>query len=323
MQFLQCIGSVGLVALAGCATGGTGDFGDGDDAAAPSTVDAGSDVKGDGSGGHANGSGTPDASNGSGETGGGGDSGAETGGGSQDSGASDASSSADGSGSDAELPDSGPPDSATGCTAVAVSPAEPAHGDGACSNTGLCHPRSVTSFSPTWVPPLGSHVGACDAQQIATYFDQCFGSDGSPASCSAFVSSPANAGCVSCLDTPSTATSYGALIDNGVVVYVNVGGCVSLVEPCNLACAQAFEAVPQCSTAACDPTLYCSATSDYSVCEQASQNGTCACDGFVASGDCMKSIAVDGHPAFATCFGSQTNDFQALYTAVATFICGP
>lgn len=228
-----------------------------------------------------------------------------------------------GAGTDSGAADTGSGgDSATGCTTVAVSPAEPAHGDGACANTGVCHPRSVTGFSPTWIPPLGPHAGACDAQQITTFFDDCYGSGGSGPTCDAFVNGPANTACVACLDTPNTASKYGALIDFSGIVYVNLGGCVSLVEPCNQSCAQAFEAVADCTAASCDPVSSCTTSSAYSTCETAAQSGTCACDGFVASGNCMNTIADASHPSYATCFGSQTSDFQTLYTAVATFICG-
>jgi hypothetical protein len=152
----------------------------------------------------------------------------------------------------------------------------------------------------------------------------CLGTNGSLLACDTFVNDSANAGCVGCIDTPNTASSYGALIDYSGIVYINIGGCVDLVEPCNLPCAKAFEAVSECTATACDPVLYCTTGPAYSACEQAAQTGTCACDGFAASSSCLDSIAVAGHPAFATCLASQANgDFQTTYTAVATFICGP
>jgi hypothetical protein len=320
MRLLRWIGSATVVtaALAACATGGAGDdfAGAATSSDASSSVDAGADVTGRESGGNA----TADA-NGASEA----EAGADTGyGTSPGSGTqADASGALNDGGSQPTAPDSGDASATGGCTAVAVSPAEPAHGDGACSSTtGSCYPHSVTSLSPTWVPPLGSHTGACTAKQISAYFDACLGPNASNATCGTFTNAPSNAACVSCIDTPDTATSFGALIDNGVVVYVNLGGCVALVEPCNLACAQAFQAVAQCTTTACAPNLYCTNANSYSACEQAAQGGSCACDGFVAAGACMNSIAAAGHPAYTTCFGSQPSDFQATYTAVATFICG-
>jgi hypothetical protein len=163
----------------------------------------------------------------------------------------------------------------------------------------------------------------CTAQQLNDFYTQCLSGAGAGAGCNAWISAAANTACYACLDTPNTAPAYGALIDYSGIVYANVGGCVSVVEPCNLPCAKAFEAISQCTGTACNPATYCTDQTTYDTCSQAAENGTCACDGFQKSADCMGGVATVGHPAYAACFGSQTTDFQTVYTAVATLLCGP
>jgi hypothetical protein len=265
--------------------------------------------------GSVSGSGTSNSSGGSGSGSAAGSSGVVSSG----SGSGSASGASGGSGNDAGT-----------CAPVTVMPAT---GGPACPmGTSACYPQDVTSFSPTWVPPLGHNLGACTASQIADYSNQCLGSVQS-ATCSSWPT--ANMGCYGCLVTPHTQSQWGAVVEYGTsfhIRWVNVGGCIALAESCNLACASAVEAELQCKNTACDPssTGVCSVTDQnsyqsYKACTTEPM-GSCGCTAYYQSTSCLGSMAQKPaeHPALTTCYGgSLTAGFQQVYQAVATFMCGP
>jgi hypothetical protein len=182
----------------------------------------------------------------------------------------------------------------------------------------------MTAYKPSWVPPLGPHAGKCTAQQTSAFYDACLGPNGSGSACNAWTTAAANTACDACLETQHTASGFGALVEAGGIVYANIPGCVALVEPCNQPCAQAVQALVQCDLGACDPVSACTSQTAYDACRTAAENGTCACGSFVAPANCLGAVATAGHPAFAACLGSQTSgDFQTVFAAVATTICGP
>jgi len=314
---MRCLGVLGggrlavaiVIASAGCANGGSGDVGAGDDGGADAGGLEGAAPGTDAGGGH-------DAASSGGS---GGDS---SGGGGPEGGGADAAG--DGGAGSSGGHEGGPVDSGGGnCTAVTVTPAEPTSGGAACSPSGTCYPHDVTTFTPAWVPPLGPHAGKCTAQQIGDFYTECLGTGASGSACATWTTASANTACDACLETQHTASAFGALVEYSGIVYANLPGCVAIVEPCNQACAQAVQALTLCDLGACNPATYCPSQSAYDTCRTAAESGTCACDAFAASANCMASIAAAGHPAYATCFGSQTSDFQTTFTAVATVICGP
>ena len=229
----------------------------------------------------------------------------------------------------------GPTDDAGGdsgsCSPVAVT-APPTSGGPACQGLGdpSCYPHDVTSFSPTWVPPVGHAMGACTAAQIADYYEQCLKNGPNRPPCASWPN--ANAGCHACLVTDHGASTWGPLVTYGAVALVNTSGCIAMAEPCNQPCAQAIQADLACEAAACDPTSFavCDVTSQpgfeaYQTCVS-NADSTCGCKGYAASAQCEKDIATPSHPAFATCYASTDPtqaSFEQLYTSVATYMCGP
>jgi hypothetical protein len=203
------------------------------------------------------------------------------------------------------------------CTPVAAT--IPPHGGAACAGTGTCFPHDETAFTPAWKPALGAHLGVCTPTQVSAFYTACLDTASTPTTCSAWTQNAANTTCFGCLYTDSAATSYGALIGYSQEVVANEAGCIALVEPCNQPCAEAIMEQFACEDAACGSTD-CADPTTYSTC--ANQADSCtACSGYANAAACSSLITGAQHPAEAACNLNATT-FQALYTSVATFICG-
>jgi hypothetical protein len=206
------------------------------------------------------------------------------------------------------------------CAAVSVAPL-PATGGAACpQGTSLtCWPQDETLFSPTWVPPVGAHLNRCTPAQMSAFYTACLGPTATTITCSAWTQVAANTTCFGCLYTKSTAASYGALVEYSAAVVINTAGCVALAEPCNTQCARAVSAMYACEDSACgfgactDFTSYSTCTSEADSCS--------ACGGYANAANCSSLLTGAQHPAAATCNLAGTT-FQAVYTSVASFMCG-
>jgi len=207
------------------------------------------------------------------------------------------------------------------CTPVVVTGA-PSSGGLACTASGTtCYPHDETAFSPAWVAPL-PRLGHCTSTQIMDFYTSCIGGTANDSACATWTGASANATCLGCLKTPSTATAYGALIQfPGDVVELNEAGCVALAEPCNLECAQTWLAGIQCREAACTSTE-CIEQSDLLGCTMTA--ATCAtCEAYTQAAGCMTQLTGPDHPAGALCaIGSENDVTLGDYTSLATFMCG-
>ncbi len=113
----------------------------------------------------------------------------------------------------------------------------------------------------------------------------------------------------------------------GDLIAVNQGGCLELTEPCNAACAAAFEGDMQCEAAACGASCSASESSgdftDYENCAFAADscdpNG---CFTYEADSNCWLSITGPGTVCF-TGFDAATGavDFETNFVAVAGVFC--
>lgn len=207
------------------------------------------------------------------------------------------------------------------CTPVVVMDA-PSSGGLACTVGGTtCYPHDETAFSPTWVPPL-PRLGQCTSTQITDFYTSCLGGTASDAACGTWTGASANATCLGCLKTPSTATAYGALIQfPGDVVELDEAGCVALAEPCNLECAQTWLASIECRESACTSTE-CTEQSDLIECAMTAAACT-ACEAYAQAAACMAQLTGPEHPAGALCaIGSENDVTSSDYTSLATFMCG-
>jgi hypothetical protein len=217
------------------------------------------------------------------------------------------------SGQDSGQPDSGQPDSST-CV-VAVSSQGPFDG-GACPApvTGSCGPGSLAGFAPTWRPPTGAHQALCTGAMISQIYNDCFVMV-DPTAC---IDDESNfASCFNCLFTDETAPSWGPLVDQASgISEINISGCIALLEPCNLACAQAYQYSYQCEVAACDSNCASSSINQYDNCTVTADD--CSCQTYFDPAQCEANIT-GSHPA-ASCTTQTT--FQAYYNVVAPLFCG-
>jgi hypothetical protein len=173
------------------------------------------------------------------------------------------------------------------------------------------------------VQPVGAHLGVCTSTQLSDYFTACQAAAATTQSCDAWKQVPGNMACSGCVETPSNAGAYGAIISyaNVNLDQINLAGCIALVEPCNQPCSAAILAQLQCENAACT-SPFCADFASYQTC--AGQADTCAdCSGFVSAADCQAQLAASAsqHPAVSACnLGAAS--FQDFFTTIATLMCG-
>lgn len=107
-------------------------------------------------------------------------------------------------------------------------------------------PADVTSYTPKFHAPNPS-ASKCSDGDVTTYWTDCV-DQYDQTKCDA--SGKANAACAACMETldPSDA-SWGAIVDRGPYVYLNLAGCVQLMG--DATCAQAIQAADLCEDAAC------------------------------------------------------------------------
>lgn len=229
---------------------------------------------------------------------------------------------ADDAGDDSETDDGGDAAPESACAAVTVSPPIPDGGGAACpsgSDSGACTPIDRTGFHWNWRPPVGMHLDKCTSEQIASFLKLCFAPNATSATCDPWRLAPSNAACLGCLLTTDSDNQLGATVAPvGYGGYVNVAGCLALVEPCNQPCALALQSQFECGYTAC---AACSFAERPSCIDGA---WTCAaCRDYELATACLVTIESDPdhHAAVSACGLGQTSDKQ--YTAVATLMCGP
>jgi hypothetical protein len=188
--------------------------------------------------------------------------------------------------------------------------------------SGTCSPGNVTGLQPAWKPPKGPPSGQCTTTQMTSYFSQCQSASSTVATCTSWRT--ANATCGACLESRENDAKYGAVIylTNGVT-QINVPGCIALLEPCNLTCAEEYQAALTCESAACEPT--CPVGTDpasltaYQNCTGVADG--CGCAAFAsAATTCSNQIKGPLHPAASVCLDAP--DFQTYFNQVAPVFCG-
>lgn len=183
----------------------------------------------------------------------------------------------------------------------------------------------MTSFTPTWKPPIASKSGACSTTQISSFFDACLGPSSNSAGCGAYIQ--ANSSCAACLQSNDTDPKYGPVIwhSNGLYYTTNIAGCIADEQADAGAdgCGAAYQAVVQCKETACNACL--SATdpnfSVYSTCED--QAGSTECQSFIKtlSTTCGTAIQDPTNPV-AIRIPPLTDTAQDAYLQLAPIFCG-
>jgi hypothetical protein len=208
--------------------------------------------------------------------------------------------------------------------------------DGASAGTpadaSSCHPGSVETFVPKSYRAAAVRADACTDAQIRAYFDACFGSLSSAATCSAFgQDASADATCGACIRTSDSASRYGPLVGSGSLVRANVAGCIELTEPSLLSCAKAVQAESACELAACEancPVTGDDPSSQFAFDACAAVADTAGCSAYVTAPQC-NAAGVEGGVAASGCLrtGADAGDgvevaFREFYDYAVPLFCG-
>ncbi len=116
--------------------------------------------------------------------------------------------------------------------------------------------------------------------------------------CDAFKADPANASCIACAITQSTASISGALVVDAILISVNTAGCVSRAsnDLTATSCGAKRQAADQCEAFSCGPTcpalnqqgfddyLQCLSDADTSTCMTYSDAAACITPALEADG---------------------------------------
>jgi hypothetical protein len=192
-------------------------------------------------------------------------------------------------------------------------------GTGGDSGGMMCAPGNVSTFMPPAYHAANRQAGACTAAQITAYYAACLDTASTQATCMAFT--PAS--CASCLEGPSTAAKWGAVVDSTGIASINLAGCMEITGGANgLACAQTSQKSSACADAACAPS--CKVTDDaslqlYLACAQQADANGCSMYAQATQTCQMAESMTDGGDSI--CLTGQT--FQDLYNSVAPVFCGP
>jgi hypothetical protein len=186
-----------------------------------------------------------------------------------------------------------------------------------------CSPRSVATFKPAYSLPIGPYAGACTLQQLSDMVSDCFAPSATKPACDEWVNATENMTCLDCWEGPETSSVWTPIIyanNGGQEVLIDVGGCIALADPSQLACAQSIEYVMQCEIAACLRACPIPPDNDLTAltkCSgEADMNG-CA-DYVAAASECETNLSTS--PA-AFCFNafSDSNDLLRFFD----LSCGP
>jgi len=200
------------------------------------------------------------------------------------------------------------------------SPSAPVANDAGDSATPLlCPPADLG----TWQPPAYHHADmaqsmACTAALISDFYASCLDPNATPMECNQNWGSgqdPAHQTCQNCLVTQGTALTWGPVVAYGMMVSLNIAGCIELKDPAQVTCATSLEQADACEHQACDAPCSKYDLAAYDQCIAAADQGACAT--YVSAAGCAAAEADGG--AAAVCLGGQT--FQDKFTALAQVFC--
>ena len=178
----------------------------------------------------------------------------------------------------------------------------------------MCGPaQNINPSAIQWKAPIGPHAGDCTFAQVGSFYDDCIGANASKATCDNNFG-PGTAGqiCGDCLYTDESQPALGAIIATGFSAYVNVYGCMALVDNADLACIKSQQVVVNCENASCEPV--CKPGDDPSSCLTDADNSICSTY-ITAAGQC--TIA---QSAYDTCADPNLSD-RDFFLMVGYAIC--
>jgi hypothetical protein len=196
-------------------------------------------------------------------------------------------------------------------------------GAGACPSptSSSCAPGGLSGFTASAPAPLPM-PGACSSTQPQKLYNDCLGTNATMAKCNADATNDAT--CYNCIfGSLVTDAAWGPIVSasNGLV-HINAGGCLSILEPCNAACATANEEDLQCEVTACSANCPVSTQADldnYDTCIETAD--TCdpgGCATYYTASQCSTSITGAAHPG-SVCFSGAT--FEANFLNIVPVFC--
>ncbi len=177
-----------------------------------------------------------------------------------------------------------------------------------------CSPRQVTV--PAFVPPRAPR-SACTDTQVQTFFADCFGNTAPAGACDSFKGNPDNSPCFLCMQTDSTDSAWGAVIQfSNNTAEANIGGCIALLDQdaSRGSCAVAEQSRELCRHDSCAANCPNSSTPSgdqvFGQCE--SQDSMTVCAQYVAAAQCDQSVR------YTPCLFA---DFQAYVLGLGRIFC--
>jgi hypothetical protein len=180
---------------------------------------------------------------------------------------------------------------------------------------GMC---PVPGDLSMWTPPAQkmpkTNPTACSAKDLADYDAACWNNTTrAQAACTAFGN--AHPACVACLESMSTDSTWGPIVQFSGVANVNVAGCLALTDP-GSTCGKNVQDYELCVHTACDAV--CPVT------DTASFNAWKMCESTVTTQACAtyntKANCIGTEDAGAAC--SAGTDFDTTLLAIAPLFCG-
>jgi hypothetical protein len=177
-----------------------------------------------------------------------------------------------------------------------------------------CTPYLV-GFMPTPMNPPSAPADACTRAQVEQMYDACFAPSWTPAACQTFQQSAS--ACASCIEGPSTAATWGPIVDEQSYTYLNVAGCIALFtgDSSPSGCAAKLQTASECEGAAC---ANCPVTSDLDA--DVAELAACIVQADMTDCSTYKTAECDPNAGgFAVC--TNTTDFATLYFRLAPMFC--
>lgn len=181
-------------------------------------------------------------------------------------------------------------------------------------------PMMLGTYTPPAFVSPSAVQNVCNSTQVQQFWDNCRAPQATSSTCMTWKN--ANTSCYGCLLTQKTDSTWGPLVMDNGITFINTSGCLALLGATT--CAHDDQALGMCEEAACDPV--CMVTDFFDPNHQSTLQQWQACSMAATMGDCMSFVTqvnnncpVDAGTAAATCFNFQS--FQDAYFLYAPMFC--
>lgn len=189
----------------------------------------------------------------------------------------------------------------------------------------VCSPALPAGYAPgSFVPPVTTNT-ACTSTQIQAYYDDCYAATATSATCTPFVGDAVNTTCLSCMETPASASKYGAILalDNGTAL-ANISGCMAIVDGdlSDNGCGAKVQAAALCNDAACDTNCPIDSSSQATLTSSFNAYNTCEKQAAGGAGLCAPEAAAaatcQNDSRYAAC---KASSFEGYLVQIGNLLC--